>query len=195
LSAAKKPLIPKWTEQDQWLPPGGPNYGTFPSMIERGSPVPSVKTKFVTQSGTEDTTSDVVLGTGLVAFFAVPGAFTPTCHVNHLPGFIDNDAKLRAAGVDRIVCASVNDHHVMRSWAEASGALGKVDFLADGNGELADAMGLSADMAAAGMGKRFRRSAALIRDGIVEAVFLEDAPGVTTTGAPAILMALESARS
>jgi peroxiredoxin len=164
-------------------------------MIERGSPIPSVPTKLVTAEGTTDTTSDVVLGTGLVVFFAVPGAFTPTCHVNHLPGFIANEAKLRAAGVDRIVCGSVNDHHVMRTWAEASGALGKIDFLADGNGALADALGLAKDLSVAGMGKRFGRSAALIRDGIVEAVFIEDAPGVTATGAPAILMALESARS
>lgn len=164
-------------------------------MIERGSAVPSVKTKLIDQTGITDTTSDAVLGEGLVVFFAVPGAFTPTCHVNHLPGFVANEAKLRAAGVDRIVCASVNDHHVMKAWAEASGALGKVDFLADGNGELASAMGLDKDLSGAGLGKRFTRSAALIRDGLVEAVFVEDAPGVTATGAPAILMALESAQA
>lgn len=162
-------------------------------MIERGSAVPSVNTKLVNDQGATDTTSDAVLSDGLVVFFAVPGAFTPTCHVNHLPGFVANEAKLRAAGVNRIVCASVNDHHVMKAWAEATGALGKVEFLADGNGDLAAAMGLDKDFSGAGMGKRFARSAALIRDGIVEAVFVEDAPGVTATGAPAILMALESA--
>jgi peroxiredoxin len=80
----------------------------------------------------------------------------------------------------------------MKAWAEASGALGQIDFLADGNGELADALGLSKDFSGAGMGKRFTRSAALIRDGIVQDVFVEDAPGVTATGAPAILMALET---
>lgn len=163
-------------------------------MIERGSAVPSVKTKLVNEAGATDTTSDAVLSEGLVVFFAVPGAFTPTCHVNHLPGFVANDNKLRAAGVTKIVCASVNDHHVMKAWAEASGALGKVEFIADGNAELAVAMGLDKDLSGAGMGKRFTRSAALIRDGIVEAVFVEDAPGVNATGAPAILMALESAK-
>lgn len=162
-------------------------------MIERGSPIPSVRTKIVTAEGANDTTSDAVLGQGLVVFFAVPGAFTPTCHVNHLPSFVANEGKLKAAGVDRIVCAATNDHHVMKAWAEASGATGKVDFLADGNGELAEAMGLAKDLSGAGMGKRFARSAALIRNGVVEAVFLEDAPGVTATGAPAILMALEAA--
>lgn len=161
-------------------------------MIERGSPIPSVTTQLITADGTSETTSDAVLGSGLVVFFAVPGAFTPTCHVNHLPGFVANAAKLRAAGVDRIVCAAVNDKHVMKAWAEASGALGQIDFLADGNGELADALGLSKDFSGAGMGKRFTRSAALIRDGIVQDVFVEDAPGVTATGAPAILMALET---
>jgi peroxiredoxin len=165
--------------------------GQTGNMIVNGQAIPSVKTDLVTAGETVQTTSDAVLGSGLVVFFAVPGAFTPTCHVNHLPGFVANAAKLRAAGVDRIVCASVNDKHVMRAWAEASGALGHIDFLADGNAELADAMGLSKDLSVAGMGKRFTRSAALIRDGIIQQIFIEDAPGVTATGAPAILMALE----
>lgn len=164
-------------------------------MIERGSPIPSVRIKLVNAEGASDTTSDAVLGKGLVVLFAVPGAFTPTCHVNHLPGFIANEAKLRAAGVDRIVCVSVNDHHVMKAWAEASGALGKIDFIADGNAELAEALGLAKDYSGSGMGKRFARSAMLIRNGVAEAVFVEDAPGVNASGAPAILMALEAVNS
>ena len=161
-------------------------------MIEQGNSLPSVTVKLVTAEGISDTTSDAVLGTGLVVFFAVPGAFTPTCHVNHLPGFVANASKLAAAGVTRIVCATVNDHHVVKAWAEASGAFPSIDFIADGNAALADALGLSKDLSGAGMGKRFGRSAMLIRDGIVDAVFIEDAPGVTATGAPAILMALEA---
>ena len=164
-------------------------------MIDRGSPVPSVRVKLIGAEGATDTTSDAVLGTGLVVLFTVPGAFTPTCHVNHLPGFVANESKLRAAGVDRIVCASVNDHHVMRAWAEASGALGTIDFIADGNAELAEAFGLAKDFSGSGMGKRFARSALLIRDGVIDAVFVEDAPGVNASGAPAILMALEAAQS
>lgn len=164
-------------------------------MIETGQPIPSVKTQLINADGTTDTTSDAVLGSGLVVFFSVPGAFTPTCHVNHLPGFVANAAKLRAAGVDRIVCASVNDKHVMKAWAEASGALGEIDFIADGNAELADAMGLGRDMSGGGMGRRFTRSAALLRDGVVQQIYLEDAPGVTATGAPAILMALETVKA
>lgn len=164
-------------------------------MIDRGSPIPSVPVKLVNAEGTTDTTSDAALGQGTVVLFAVPGAFTPTCHVNHLPGFLANIGKLRAAGVDRVVCVSVNDHHVMRSWAEASGALGEIDFLADGNAALAEAMGLAKDYSGAGMGKRFARSAMIIRNGTADAVFVEDAPGVNASGAPAILMALETANS
>ena len=162
-------------------------------MIERGNPVPSVGTKLVTADGVQDTTSDTALGQGTVVLFTVPGAFTPTCHVNHLPGFVTNAAKLRAAGVDRIVCASTNDHHVVKAWAEASQALDDITFLADGNGALAKALGLQKDLSGAGMGTRFARAALIIRKGVVDAVFVEDAPGVTTSGAPAILMALEAA--
>ena len=164
-------------------------------MIERGSPLPSVPTKLVTADGISDTTTDAVLGQGLVVLFTVPGAFTPTCHVNHLPGFLANQAKLKAAGVTRIVCASVNDHHVMKAWAENTGALGQIDFLADGSGAMAKAFGLQLDLTAAGMGPRFARSAVLIRDGVVQDVFVEDGPGVNASGAPAILMALEAANS
>lgn len=164
-------------------------------MIERGNPIPSVRVKLVDADGSTDTTSDAVLGQGLVAFFCVPGAFTPTCHVNHLPGFIANRAKLHAAGVTRIVCAAVNDHHVIKAWAQASNALGQIDFIADGNGDLARALGLDKDFSASGMGMRFARSALIVRDGIVDSVFVEDAPGVSSSGAPAILMALEAANS
>ena len=160
-------------------------------MIKNGDALPSVPVKLVGAEGSTDVTSDAVLGTGTVVLFTVPGAFTPTCHVNHLPGFVANESKLRALGVDRIVCASVNDHHVIKAWAEASGALGKIDFLADGNGALAHAMGLSKDFS--GMGKRFIRAAMVIRNGVVEIIAPEEGPGVNASGAPAILMALEAA--
>ncbi|UYN99548.1 MAG: peroxiredoxin [Devosia sp.] len=146
----------------------------------------------MTSAGNADANSAEVLNSGVTVLFTVPGAFTPTCHVNHLPGFVANATKLRTAGVTRIVCASVNDQHVVRAWAEASGALDSVDFIADGNGELARALGLDKDFSGAGMGSRFARSAMIIRDGVVDAVFVEDAPGVGASGAPAILMALEA---
>lgn len=158
-------------------------------MIEAGQAIPATPVKLVTKDGPTDTTADAVLGTGLVVFFTVPGAFTPTCHVNHLPGFLANSGKLAAAGVTRIVCGSTNDHHVLKAWAENTGALGTIDFLADPHAALAKAMGLDRDME---IGLRFRRTAMLVRDGVVEAVYVEDAPGVTATGAPAILMTLQA---
>jgi peroxiredoxin len=162
-------------------------------MIERGNPVPSVQIKLVGPEGATDVDSAAVLGKGTVVFFSVPGAFTPTCHVNHLPSYLSSEAKLRAAGVDKIVCASVNDAHVMKAWALASDALGKIEFIADGNGDLADALGLAKDFSAFAMGKRFARASILFRNGVAEAVFVEDGPGIAASGAPAMLMALEAA--
>jgi peroxiredoxin len=146
-------------------------------MIERGDAIPSIGIKLVDASGISETTSDAVLGTGTVVFFAVPGAFTPTCHVNHLPGFLANAPKL------------------MKAWATASEALGTIDFVADGNAELAAALGLAKDFSAAGMGTRYARSAMIVRDGRVADIFVEDAPGVNASGAPAIIMALEAAQA
>jgi len=159
-------------------------------MIKAGDRIPSVPTKLVDQNGISDTTSDAVLGIGRVVFFGVPGSFTPTCDTSHLPGFVTNVKKLAALGVTRIVCGAVNDHHVVKAWAERSDALGKVDFLADGDALLADAMGLSKLIA--GMGKRFARFAMIIEAGMVKDVFVQDVAGVTVSGAPAVLMTLEA---
>jgi peroxiredoxin len=164
-------------------------------MIEHGNAIPSVGIKLVNASGVSETTSDAVLGSGTVVFFAVPGAFTPTCHVNHLPGFLANADKLKAKGVDRIVCVAANDAHVMKAWAEASEALGSIEFIADGNADLAKALGLAKDFSAHGMGTRYARSAMIVRDGKVSDIFVEDAPGVNASGAPAVLMALEAAQA
>jgi peroxiredoxin len=156
------------------------------SVIRAGESVPSVPVKLIDSEGITDVTSDQVLGRGHVVLFAVPGAFTPTCHVNHLPGFL-----AYADGIDRIVCVAANDHHVMKAWATASEAIGTIDFLADGNGQLAKSLGLAKDMSGSGMGLRYERSAMLIKDGTVEAVFVEgEAGGVTASGAPAILSVL-----
>jgi peroxiredoxin len=95
--------------------------------------------------------------------------------------------------VTRIVCGAVNDHHVVKAWAERSDALGKVDFIADGEGLLADAIGLSKQIS--GMGKRFARFAMIIEDGVVRELFVQDVAGVTVSGAPAVLLALEAHQS
>lgn len=164
--------------------------GRTTDMIQAGDKIPSIPIKLVDANGISDATSDAVLGSGTVVFFGVPGAFTPTCDTSHLPGFVSNAHKLANLGAARIVCGAVNDHHVTKAWAERSDALGKVDFIADGEGQLADATGLSKEIP--GMGKRFTRFAMIIQDGVVQDVFVQDVAGVTVSGAPAILMALEA---
>jgi peroxiredoxin len=158
-------------------------------MIQTGDKLPSVPVKLVDASGASDVDAAEALGSGRVVLFGVPGAFTPTCDTSHLPGFIAAADRLKAAGIERIVCATVNDHHVVKAWAERSGALGKIDFIADAHGRLADATGLSKDFG--DLGRRFSRFAMILRDGIVEHCFVQDAPGVTVSGAPAILLVLQ----
>lgn len=158
-------------------------------MIHSGDRLPSVSVKLIDDKGVSDTDTLAVLGQGRVVLFGVPGAFTPTCDTAHLPGFVANTGKIRALGIDRIVCAAVNDHHVLRAWAERSDALGRVDFIADGRGEFAQALGLTKDFA--DLGRRFARFAMILRNGVVEKLFLQDVSGVTVSGAPAILLALQ----
>lgn len=162
-------------------------------MIAPGQALPDVPVKLVTETGVSDLSSVEALAGDRVVFFTVPGAFTPTCHANHLPGYVSNVAKLHEAGVTRLVCGSANDHHVMKAWAESSDAMGDIAFLADGTAAFATALGLAKDFSAAGMGKRYARAALIIEKGIVRHVFVEDAPGVTGSGAEAILLALEAA--
>ena len=158
-------------------------------MINAGDKLPSVPVKFIDAGGISDADSAVVLGTGRVVLFGVPGAFTPTCDTSHLPGFVTAAGKIKAAGISRIVCAAVNDHHVVNAWAERTEALGAVDFIADAKAQFAEALGLAKDFS--DLGRRFRRFAMIIKDGVVEKLFVQDVTGVTVSGAPAILLALQ----
>lgn len=159
-------------------------------MIRSGDALPSVPVKLITAEGVSDATSTDVLGAGKVVFFAVPGAFTPTCDTSHLPGFVAAADRIKTLGVSRIVCGSVNDHHVMKAWAERSEALDQIDFLADPAAEFAKAIGLAKDFPGLG-GTRFARFAMILNDGIVQDLFVQDVAGVTVSGAPAIILALE----
>lgn len=109
-----------------------------------------------------------------IALFAVPGAFTPTCSVKHLPGYIDNLAELKAAGVDEIWCVSVNDAFVMGAWAREQKTLGKLRMLADGSAAFAQATGLTLDLTARGMGLRSSRYSMLVKDGKVASLNVEE---------------------
>ena len=158
-------------------------------MIQAGDHLPSVTVKFIDATGVSDADTGRLLAQGRIVLFGVPGAFTPTCDTSHLPGFVGAADRLRAAGIDRIVCATVNDHHVTKLWAERSNAVGKVDFIADAHAQFAEAMGLVKDFS--DLGRRFARFAMIARDGVVEQIFVQDVKGVTVSGAPAILLALQ----
>ncbi len=136
----------------------------------------------------QEISSNAIFDGKTVVLFAVPGAFTPTCSNNHLPGFIDNLDALRARGVDTVAVIATNDHHVMGAWAKASGGEGKIVFLADGNADYARKLGLDMDMSAGGMGTRFRRFSMLVKDGVVKELNIEETPGrADISGAARIL--------
>jgi glutaredoxin/glutathione-dependent peroxiredoxin len=158
-------------------------------MIKAGDKLPSVPVKFIDADGVSDRDTAEILGHGRVVIFGVPGAFTPTCDTSHLPGFVGAADRIRKAGISRIVCATVNDHHVTKRWAEVSDALGKIDFIADAHGAFAEALGLAKDFG--DLGRRFARFAMIAKDGVVEQLFVQDVKGVTVSGAPAILLALQ----
>ena len=144
--------------------------------IKVGDKVPAVNFRVLTAEGPKELTSDELFKGKKVAFFAVPGAFTPTCSQRHLPGYVDKAAALKAKGVDTIACMAVNDVFVMNAWGKASGVGDKILMLADGNGEYARALGLELDAKGHGMGTRGQRFAIIARDGVAAHVNVE-APG------------------
>jgi peroxiredoxin len=156
-------------------------------MIKVGDRLPNIDFYTMTGDGKQKMASDVIFAGRKVVLFAVPGAFTPTCLMNHLPGFIAAAEAIKAKGVDTIACTSVNDVHVMSAWGRAAGADGKVLMLADGNGEFARAVGLARDYADAGMGERSRRYSMIVVDGVVRELNIEEKPGVAVSGAETIL--------
>lgn len=143
--------------------------------ISVGDKLPQANLVKATPQGPEAIDTEAFFKGRKVAVFAVPGAFTPTCSAKHLPGYLENDAALRAKGVDEIVCTSVNDPFVLGAWSKANDAA-SVTMLADGNGDFAEALGLTMDGSKFGMGKRSQRYAMLVEDGVVTQLHVE-APG------------------
>lgn len=145
-------------------------------MIKLGDKLPDVTFTVPTPDGLKQMRTAEIFAGKTVALFAVPGAFTPTCSARHLPSYRDKAAELQGKGVDLIACVSVNDGHVMRAWAKDQSVSEDFVMLADGNGEFAKAVGLDADFAKFGMGLRSQRYSMLVKDGVVEALYVE-APG------------------
>lgn len=158
--------------------------------IKVGDKVPPVSLTSFGPDGPRPLTSDELFKGKKVALFAVPGAFTPTCSVKHLPGFKNHAAELKAKGVDTIACVSVNDVFVMKAWGENQNVGNDVLMLADGNGEFTDAVGLAMDGSGFGLGSRSQRYAAIIEDGIVTWLAVEPGPGLSVSSAEEVLAAL-----
>lgn len=159
--------------------------------IAIGERLPDATFTTMTAEGPQKLTTAEVFGGQRVVLFAVPGAFTPTCHTKHLPGFIEHADEIKAKGVDRIACLAVNDVFVLDAWAKQTGATGKILFLADGNGDFTRAIGMEADASDFGMGRRSRRYAMVVEDGRVTALNVEPRRGqAEESGAEKILAAL-----
>lgn len=150
--------------------------GTFTQMTESGpGPV---------------STQDLFAGKKVV-LFGVPGAFTPSCHKNHLPGYVEQAEAIKAKGVDTIACVSVNDAFVLDAWAKQSGADGKVLMLADGNADYIKKLGLEIDLSKFGLGTRSKRFSAIVDNGVVKELNVEEvASQVTASGAEATICQL-----
>jgi peroxiredoxin len=141
--------------------------------IKVGDKVPSATFMKFGAAGPEPVTTDDLFAGKTVALFAVPGAFTPTCSVKHLPGFKAHAAEFRAKGIDTIACVSVNDVFVMKSWGADQGIGDDVLMLADGNGEFTRAVGLEMDGTKFGMGERSQRYSMVVKDGVVKELNVE----------------------
>jgi peroxiredoxin len=158
--------------------------------IKEGDALPNVQvTEMVDGKPTQVSLAELTKGKRAV-LFAVPGAFTPTCHAKHLPGFVTNAQAIQAKGISDIFCLAVNDAFVMDAWGRAGNAGGKVRMLADGNGALTKALGLEMDATGFGMGQRSQRYAMVIRDGKVEALLKEPGPGLNASSAESVLQRL-----
>lgn len=156
--------------------------------ISIGDKLPEATFKTMTADGAKNLTTSEIFAGKKVVLFAVPGAFTPTCSNNHLPGYVENHDAIIARGVDTIAVVAVNDVHVMGAWARFSGGEGKVLFLADGSGDFARATGLDLDLSAAGMGLRSKRFSMVVEDGKVTQLNVEGSPGqAIDSGAAKIL--------
>jgi glutaredoxin/glutathione-dependent peroxiredoxin len=155
--------------------------------VAQGDTIPDVEVQTMGPDGPQTIRTGEVLGTGKVALFAVPGAFTPGCSKIHLPGYVQGADELKTRGVDLIACVSVNDAWVMDAWAKDQGVGDKILMIADGSATFTKAMGLESDRTAFGLGVRSERSSGLIEDGVVTSLDVEPAPGVDVSSCTAML--------
>lgn len=144
--------------------------------IQVGDRLPQATFRVMTPDGPAAKTTDDIFKGRKVVLIAVPGAFTPTCHRNHLPGYVGKAADFKAKGIDAVAVTAVNDVFVMDAWAKASDAGQTIEFLSDGNGDFARAIGLTMDGSGFGLGTRSQRYSMVVDDGVVKSLNVEDTP-------------------
>lgn len=144
--------------------------------LKKGDTIPEATLQRMGVSGPEPVLTKDLFGGKKVAFFALPGAFTPTCSAKHVPGYLANADALKGKGIDTIACLSVNDAFVMGAWAKDQGTGETIEMLADGSGLFTKAIGLEFDASKFGMGMRSQRFSMIVNDGKVEELNVE-APG------------------
>lgn len=156
--------------------------------IAVGDKLPDLKLKERTPDGPADVSTAELFGGKRIVLFAVPGAFTPTCSLNHLPGYLENRDAILAKGVDDIVVVAVNDQHVMGAWASSTGGAGKLRFIADWDAAFTKALGMDIDLSAGTLGVRSKRYSMLVDDGVVKTLNVEESPGQATVSAAAAMI-------
>lgn len=144
--------------------------------IKVGDKLPDASFMVMTADGPAKKSTSEVFSGKKVALFAIPGAFTPTCQQQHVPGFVDRVDELKGKDIDIIACTAVNDVFVLTQFAKDTGAAGKIVMLADGNAEFAKKLGLDIDLSGFGLGVRSKRYAMLVDNGVVKVLNVEDAP-------------------
>jgi peroxiredoxin len=155
--------------------------------IKVGDRIPAGTLTQMTDKGPAPVSTADIFANKKVVLFAVPGAFTPTCSARHLPGYVEHAADFTKKGVDSILCLSVNDAFVMGAWGKAQNADGKVQMLADGNGDFTRALGLELDATKFGMGLRSQRYAAIVDNGVVTSLEVEEGGAFKVSAAEYIL--------
>jgi glutaredoxin/glutathione-dependent peroxiredoxin len=146
--------------------------------IKTGDTLPNATFTVMTSTGPSPVSTGDFFKGKKVALFAVPGAYTPTCSEQHVPGFVARVAELKGKGIDTVACTAVNDVFVMEHFAKDTGANGKIDMLADGNGDFARALGLEIDLTKFGLGVRSKRYSMLVEDGVVKSLNIDESPPV-----------------
>ncbi|MCY3702682.1 MAG: peroxiredoxin [Rhodospirillales bacterium] len=158
--------------------------------ISTGDSIPAATLRRLSADGMEEVSTTAFFGNRKVVLFSVPGAFTPTCSVQHLPGFVQNADAIKAKGVDEIVCIAVNDAFVMDAWGKSQNTGDSVTLLADGNGEFTQALDLGLDGTGFGLGQRGQRFAMVVENGTVAHLAVEEPGAFEVSSAERILAVL-----